>query len=144
MQVRLAPFIPRELSDGTEEERMATIELTKDTFEDVVGSNETVLVDFWASWCGPCRSFAPIFQRVADANPDLVFAKVNTEEQPELAAMFGISSIPTLMVFREQVILFAQPGALPQAALEDLVRQVRAVDMAMVHREVAARQASRA
>ncbi|HLZ37884.1 MAG TPA: thioredoxin family protein [Mycobacteriales bacterium] len=121
---------------------MATIELTKNTFEDVVGTNETVLVDFSASWCGPCRTFAPIFQRVAEANPDLVFAKVNTEEQPELAAMFGISSIPTLMVFREQVILFAQPGALPQAALEDLVRQVRAVDMAMVHREVAARQAS--
>ena len=92
---------------------MAVVELTKENFEQVVTGNPTVIVDFWAPWCGPCRSFAPVFERVAEKNPDIVFAKVNTEDEPEIAGHFQIRSIPTLMVFRDSVILFAQPGALP-------------------------------
>lgn len=123
---------------------MPTIELTRDNADAVLASDDTVFVDFWAAWCGPCRRFGPVFEQVAQANPDLVFAKVDTEAQPELAARFGISSIPTLMVFREQVVLYAQPGALPQSALEDLVAQARNVDMAEVHRSVAAQRQARA
>ncbi len=96
-----------------------------------------VLIDWWAPWCGPCRAFGPIYEQVAAKHPDITFAKVNTEEEQELAAAFGIRSIPTLMVLRDKVLLFAEPGALPEAALEDLVRQVRALDMEAVHREAA-------
>ena len=102
---------------------MAVVELTKDNFEQVVTGNPTVIVDYWAPWCGPCRAFAPIFEKVAEKHPDVVFAKVNTEEEQEIAAHFQIRSIPTLMVFREQVIVFSQPGALPQGALEQVVEQ---------------------
>jgi thioredoxin 1 len=116
---------------------MGTVELTESTFADTIAGNDIVLVDWWASWCGPCRMFAPIFEEAAATHPDLVFAKVDTEANQALAGSAGIQSIPTLMVFREQVLVFSQPGALPAAALEDLITQVRALDMAEVHRSVA-------
>jgi len=116
---------------------MPTVELTTENFNEVVGGGGTVLVDFWAEWCGPCRQFGPIFEKAAEANPDLVFGKVDTEAQEELASSFNIRSIPTLMVVREGVVLYSQPGALPAAALEDLIEQARAVDMDEVRREVA-------
>lgn len=119
---------------------MATIELTADNFEPVVSGNDIVIVDFWAAWCGPCKSFAPTFEAASEAHPDIVFGKLNTEEEQELAGHFGIRSIPTLMVFREKVILFSQAGALPAAALEGLIEQVRQVDMATVHAEIAAQR----
>jgi thioredoxin 1 len=123
---------------------MATIALTKDNFEQVVTGNDTVIVDFWAPWCGPCRAFAPVFEATAEKNPDVVFAKVNTEEEPELAGSFSIRSIPTLMVFREKVILYSQPGALPASALESVVARVKQIDMAEVHRQIAEEDAAQA
>lgn len=123
---------------------MATIALTKDNFEQVVTGNDTVIVDFWAPWCGPRRAFAPVFEATAEKNPDVVFAKVNTEDEPELAGSFNIRSIPTLMVFREKVILFSQPGALPGSALESVVAKVKEIDMAEVHRQIAEEDAAEA
>ena len=121
---------------------MAVIELTKDNFEQVVTSNSTVIVDYWAPWCGPCRGFAPVFEKVAEKNPDVVFAKVNTDEEQEIASHFQIRSIPTLMVFREQIIVFSQPGALPQGAFEQVVERAKGLDMAEVRKQIAAEDQS--
>jgi thioredoxin len=115
---------------------VATVELTKDNFEKTVTDNPMVVIDFWAPWCGPCRGFAPVYEQASDAHPDVVFAKVNTDEQQELAGSFGIRSIPTLMVFREKVILFQQAGALPGSALEQVISQAKSLDMAKVHEDV--------
>ncbi|CAL9284581.1 thioredoxin [Streptomyces sp. SudanB182_2057] len=122
----------------------STVELTKENFDETVSGNEFVLIDFWASWCGPCRSFAPVYEKAAEENPDLVFGKVDTEAQPELAAAFEIRSIPTLMIVRDQVAVYAQPGALPAPALEDLIKQARALDMDEVRKSVAAAQQGQA
>ena len=116
---------------------MPVMELTKENFEQVITSNPTVIVDYWAPWCGPCRGFAPVFERVAEANPDVVFAKVNTDDEQEIAQHFQIRSIPTLMVFREQIIVFSQPGALPQNALEQIVGKAKTLDMDEVRKQIA-------
>lgn len=116
---------------------MTTINLTKDNFDTTVMDNEMVVVDFWAPWCAPCRFFSPVFEATADKFPDVVFGKVNTEEQPDLAGIFGIRSIPTLMILREKVILYSEAGGLPASALEEIIGKARALDMAMVHEEIA-------
>jgi thioredoxin len=120
---------------------MAAIELNKDNFESTISSNDVVIVDFWAPWCGPCRGFAPIYEAASESHPNIIFAKVNTEEQQELAGYFQIRSIPTLMVFREQVILYSEAGSLPASALDALIDQVMGLDMAQVHKDIAEQQA---
>jgi len=122
---------------------MATIELTRENFESVVTGHDIVIVDFWAPWCGPCRGFAPVFEAASEQHQDIVFAKVNTEQEQELAAHFAIRSIPTLMLFREQVILFSQAGALPAAGLESVITQAQAVDMKQVHEDIANQERER-
>ena len=120
---------------------MATIELTQDNFQQTIADNGTVIIDFWAPWCAPCRSFAPTFEAAAEKNADIVFAKVNTEEQQELGTSFGIRSIPTLMLFREKIILYSEAGALPPAHLDHLITQVKGLDMDEVRRQIAEEQA---
>lgn len=119
---------------------MATVTLTKDNFEETVTNNDMVVVDFWAPWCGPCRGFEPVFEAASEKHKDVVFAKVNSDEQQELSAAFNIRSIPFLMFFREKVILFAQAGALPAEGLESVISQARALDMPTVHKEIAEQQ----
>jgi thioredoxin 1 len=119
---------------------MAVVELTDATFEQTVKDNDLVLIDFWAPWCGPCRSFAPIYEKVAERHPDVVFAKVNTEEQQALANHFQIRSIPTVMAIRQQVILMAQPGVLPEKALDDVIAKAQELDMDAVRAEIAAEE----
>jgi thioredoxin 1 len=119
---------------------MATIDLTLANFDETVRANDVLFVDFWASWCGPCRQFAPIYEAASEANPDLAFGSVNTEEERELAGSFRVTSIPTLMVFREGILVFAQPGALPAPALDQVIAAVRDLDMDDVRRQVAEQQ----
>jgi len=120
---------------------MATVEITKDNFEEVVSSNDVVVIDFWASWCGPCKTFAPVFEAASEKYSEVVFGKVDTEQQMELAAHFDIRSIPTLMVVREKIILYSRPGAVPAQSLETLIDKMLALDMAQVRSEIAAAEA---
>ncbi|MEU7117250.1 thioredoxin [Streptomyces zaomyceticus] len=122
---------------------MPTVELTKENFEQTVTGSEIVLIDFWAGWCGPCRMFGPVYEKAAERHRDIVFGKVDTEAQPELAGAFQISSIPTLMAVRDRTVLYAQPGALPPQALEELIDRIRSVDMDDVRRQAATRAAER-
>lgn len=123
---------------------MASIEITKDTLQSTIVDNDIVVIDFWAPWCGPCKSFAPIYEKVSENHSDVVFAKVNTEDEQELAASFQIRSIPTLMIFREQIVIFSQAGMLPENALEELISKAQELDMEMVKREVAEQQSKQA
>ena len=123
---------------------MATVEITKDNFEETVTGNNMVIIDFWAAWCGPCRGFAPVFEAASEKHTDVVFGKVNADEQQELAAAFSIRSIPYVMLLRENVILFAQAGSLPGEALESVIEQARALDMAQIHKDIAEQQAASA
>lgn len=123
---------------------MSTLDLTQENFESTVLENDFVIIDFWAPWCGPCRAFAPTYDQVSENHPDIIFAKVNTEVEQAIAGSFQIRSIPTLMVFREKVIVYSQPGSLPASALEDLIAKVRELDMVQVHKEIAEEQAGQA
>jgi len=119
---------------------MATLDLNKDNFEQTVLNNDLVILDFWAPWCGPCQGFAPVYEAISEKYPDVVFAKVNTEEEQELAGHFQIRSIPTLMVFREKIIIFSQPGALPGSALEEIIAKAKTLDMDQIRAEIAAEE----
>jgi thioredoxin 1 len=123
---------------------MAVVELNAQNFEQTIKDNAFVIVDFWAPWCGPCRSFAPVYDKVSADHNDIVFAKVNTEEEQQIAAHFSIRSIPTLMIFRDQIIIFSQPGALPESSFRQLIAKASELDMAEVRRQVEAQQQGRA
>lgn len=120
---------------------MATIEVTAENFNDVINNNEFVIVDFWAPWCGPCKGFAPVYEELSEKYPDIVFAKINTEDEQQLASEFQIRSIPTLMIFREQIILFSQPGALQGSQLEQVIEQAQGLDMEDVKKDIEKQQA---
>jgi thioredoxin 1 len=120
---------------------MATVEITKETLQDTIADNDIVIIDFWAPWCGPCKSFAPVYDAVSEKHSDVVFAKVNTEDEQELAASFQIRSIPTLMIFRDQIAIFSQAGMLPESALEQVIAKTKELDMDLVRKEVAEQQA---
>ncbi|MDA8363941.1 MAG: thioredoxin [Gammaproteobacteria bacterium] len=120
---------------------MSIVTITNENFNDTINNNGMVMLDFWAPWCGPCRSFAPVFEQASEQHPDVVFAKINTEEQQELAAAFQIRSIPTLMIFRDQIIIFSQAGSLPANALEDLIGKAKALDMDTVRSQIESKKA---
>ena len=122
---------------------MATVNITKDTIESTIAENDIVLIDFWAEWCGPCRSFAPTYEQMSEKFPNITFAKVDTEAEQELAGNFGIRSIPTLVAFRDQIGIFSQPGALPEDALEDLIKQIEGLDMDAIREEIASEEDSK-
>ncbi|MCL1598624.1 MAG: thioredoxin [Actinomycetia bacterium] len=122
---------------------MATVNITKDTIESTIAENDIVLIDFWAEWCGPCRSFAPTYEQMSEKFPNITFAKVDTEAEQELAGNFGIRSIPTLVAFRDQIGIFSQPGALPADALEDLIKQIEGLDMDAIREEIASEEDSK-
>jgi len=120
---------------------VATVEITKDNFDEIVTKNSMVILDFWASWCGPCKAFAPAFEAASEKYPDVVFGKINTEEQQELAGHFQIRSIPNVMLFREQIVLFSQPGAMPAAGIDSVIEQAKALDMDKIRAEIAEAEA---
>ncbi len=120
---------------------MATVDLTNSNFKETIDNNDFVILDFWAPWCGPCKQFGPVFTEISEKHPDIVFAKINTEDEQEIGAMMNIRSIPTLMILRDQVVLYSEAGALPAAGLEDIIAKAKSLDMAEVHKQIAEEQA---
>jgi thioredoxin 1 len=120
---------------------MATVDLTNSNFKETIDNNDFIILDFWAPWCGPCKQFGPVFTEISEKHPDIVFAKINTEDEQEIGAMMNIRSIPTLMILRDQVVLYSEAGALPAAGLEDIIAKAKSLDMAEVHKQIAEEQA---